>query len=88
MRLSSRDTCCTCSKREVNALFVLPECNRRGLGQALLDIAVCHLRRLAPGTVQLRTDPAMPAYGFYRKRGWKDTGKAHADSNDVFLELE
>lgn len=78
----------TASTREINALFVLPECSGRGLGQALLDIAVCHLRRAAPGTVRLRTDPAMPAYGFYRKRGWRDTGRAHADSGDVFLELE
>lgn len=78
----------TASTREVDALFVLPEYCGRGTGQALLDIAVHHLRRLAPGTVRLRTDPEMPAYGFYRKRGWKDTGDAHAGSGDVVLELE
>ena len=76
------------STREVNALFVLPDQSGQGIGQALLDIAVCHLRRVAPGTVRLRTDPEMPAYGFYRRRGWKDTGEAHAESGDVFLELE
>ena len=74
--------------REINALFVLPECSRKGLGQALLDIAVHHLRRQAPGIVRLRTDPQMPAYRFYRKRGWQDTGERHEDSDDVFLELE
>ena len=78
----------TASTREVNALFVLPEYCGRGTGQALLDIAVHHLRRLAPGTVRLRTDPEMPAYGFCRRRGWKDTGDAHEGSGDVFLELE
>ena len=78
----------TAATREVNALFVLPDHSKRGLGQALLDIAVFNLRRIAPGTVRLRTDPAMPAYRFYLKRGWKDTGEAHESSDDVFLELE
>lgn len=78
----------TASTREVNALFVLPDHSSRGLGQALLDIAVFNLRRIAPGTVRLRTDPSMPAYRFYLKRGWKDTGEAHESSDDVFLELE
>ena len=78
----------TASSREVNALFVLPDHSKRGLGQALLDIAVFNLRRIAPGTVRLRTDPAMPAYRFYLKRGWRDTGETHENGDDVFLELE
>jgi len=78
----------TASTREVNALFVLPDYSGRGLGQALLDIAVFNLRRAAAGTVRLRTDPTMPAYHFYLKRGWKDTGENHEASDDVFLELE
>ena len=78
----------TASTREINALFVLPEHSGRGIGQALLDIAICHLRRLTPGTVRLRTDPGMSAYHFYKKRGWKDTGENHVASDDVFLELE
>ena len=78
----------TSSRREINALFVLPDYCGRGIGQALLDIAVCRLRRLAPGTVRLRTNPATPSYGFYRKRGWKDAGATHEASRDVILELE
>ena len=78
----------TSETREVNALFVLPDSSGRGLGQALLDIAVHHLQRQAPGIVRLRTDPQMSAYRFYRKRGWRDTGERHEHSNDVFLELE
>jgi len=78
----------TVSTREVNALFVLPDHSSRGLGQALLDIAVFNLRRIEPGTVRLRTDPAMPAYRFYLKRGWKDTGETHENGEDVFIELE
>jgi GNAT superfamily N-acetyltransferase/beta-phosphoglucomutase-like phosphatase (HAD superfamily) len=78
----------TVSTREIYALFVLPEHSGRGVGQALLDIAVYFLRRTAPGTVRLRTDPTMPAYRFYLKRGWKDTGAAHKKTDDVLLELE
>ena len=78
----------TADTREINALFVLPDRSGRGMGQALLDIAVHHLKRTAPGMVRLRTDPRMPAYGFYRKRGWQDTGERHENSEDVFLELE
>ena len=76
------------STREIYALFVLPEHSGRGIGQALLDIAVYYLRRTAPGTVRLRTDPSVPAYRFYLKRGWKDAGTAHKKTDDVLLELE
>lgn len=78
----------TSSRREVYALFVLPDYSGQGIGQALLDIAVCRLRRIAPGTVRLRTDPSTPSYGFCRKRGWKDAGAAHEKSRNVVLELE
>lgn len=78
----------TKATREINALFVLPKYTGKGIGQALLDIAVHFLRRRGPGIVRLRTDPQMPAYRFYRKRGWQDKGERHEDSDDVFLELE
>ena len=38
--------------------------------------------------VRLRTDPQMPAYRFYRKRGWQATGERHENGADVFLKLE
>jgi hypothetical protein len=57
----------------------------------LLDAAVQHLRDRAPGAVRLRTDPNSPAYAFYLRRGWRDTGETHEDvagDSDRFLELE
>jgi GNAT superfamily N-acetyltransferase len=77
--------------REVNALFVLPDNAGYGIGRDLLDAAVQHLRDRAPGAVRLRTDPNSPAYAFYLRRGWRDTGETHEDvagDSDRFLELE
>ena len=77
--------------REINALFVLPEKSGYGMGEDLLEAAVEHLRRLAPGPVRLRTDPKTPSYDFYLRRGWRDTGMDHEGSGsdrDRYLELE
>jgi GNAT superfamily N-acetyltransferase len=77
--------------REVNALFVLPDNAGYGIGRDLLDAAVQHLRDRAPGAVRLRTDPNSPAYAFYLRRGWRDTGEEYeegARDSDRFLELE
>jgi len=75
--------------REVNALFVLPERSGYGIGMELLDAAVGHLRSLSGGPVRLRTDPQTPAYAFYLRRGWRDTGVDHeGEGPDRYLELE
>jgi GNAT superfamily N-acetyltransferase/phosphoglycolate phosphatase-like HAD superfamily hydrolase len=77
--------------REINALFVLPDKSGFGIGIELLDAAVQHLRSMAPGPVRLRTDPKSPAYAFYLRRGWRDTGKGREQDGpdgDRFLELE
>ena len=81
----------TGATREINALFVLPEKSGYGMGIELLDAAVDHLRGLAPGPVRLRTDPGSPAYAFYLRRGWRDTGENHEGRGpdpDRYLELE
>lgn len=81
----------TGATREVSALFVLPEKTGYGMGVELLDVAVEHLRNLAPGPVRLRTDPKTPAYAFYLRRGWRDTGEDHGEDEperDRYLELE
>lgn len=76
-------------KHEINALFVLPEFSGHGFGEALLNAAVGKLRSQGSGRIALRTDPEKPAYAFYLKRGWKDTGRRNSDDDDdVFLELE
>lgn len=77
--------------REINALFVLPEKSGYGMGKDLLEAAVEHLQTLAPGPVRLRTDPKTPAYDFYLRRGWRDTGVDHEGQGphrDRYLELE
>lgn len=81
----------TQAAREINALFVLPEKSGYGMGKELLDAAVEHLRTLAPGPVRLRTDPGSPAFAFYLRRGWRDTGVDHegdGPDRDRYLELE
>jgi|GEM_PF-225472 len=81
----------TGATREVNALFVLPEKSGFGMGKDLLEAAVEHLQGLVPGPVRLRTDPGSPAYAFYLRRGWKDTGVDHegdGPDRDRYLELE
>ena len=77
--------------REIDALFVLPGNAGTGIGDDLLNVAVEHLRNLAPGAVRLRTDPKLPAYEFYLRRGWRDTGEDHEPGDpdsDRLLELE
>lgn len=77
--------------RELNALFVLPDHSGFGIGNDLLKAAVQHLRDQAPGAVRLRTDPKSPAYEFYLRRGWRDTGERHKEDDrdsDRYLELE
>jgi GNAT superfamily N-acetyltransferase/phosphoglycolate phosphatase-like HAD superfamily hydrolase len=81
----------TDATREINALFVLPDTAGLGIGRDLLDAAVQHLRDRARGAVRLRTDPKSPAYAFYRRRGWRDTGEGREEDGpdgDRFLELE
>lgn len=77
--------------REINALFVLPDWSGFGIGNDLLQAAVQHLRERAPAPVRLRTDPNSPAYDFYLRRGWRDTGVSSdkdEPDGDRFLELE
>ena len=81
----------TDATREINALFVLPDKSGYGIGNDLLQAAVQHLRDQAPGAVRLRTDPRSPAFAFYLRRGWRDTGMGREQDGpdgDRFLELE
>jgi GNAT superfamily N-acetyltransferase/phosphoglycolate phosphatase-like HAD superfamily hydrolase len=79
----------TGATREINALFVLPEKSGYGIGMELLNAAVGHLRNLSADPVRLRTDPSTPAYAFYLRRGWRDTGIDHeGEGSDRYLELE
>jgi GNAT superfamily N-acetyltransferase len=69
------------ARQSVFALFVLPECEDRGLGSRLLDLALGWLRENGATVVWLTTGPGTKAAGFYERRGWVATGPAeHGDT--------
>lgn len=72
-------------ERDVFALFVLPECEGRGIGGALLDAAVAWLRDGDPRPVRLSTGRGTRAWGFYLARGWCEVGTT--PEGDPILEL-
>jgi GNAT superfamily N-acetyltransferase len=67
------------NEREVSALFVLPNCERRGFGSALLDKAVEWLESHSCEPIRLVTDRETPAYRFYKAREWVDLGYGPED---------
>lgn len=71
--------------REVFALFVRPEAEGRGVGGALLDVAVDWLFQRGPKPIRLVTGPDTRAYVFYTKRGWRYVSLA--PHGDVWMEL-
>jgi GNAT superfamily N-acetyltransferase len=53
------------------ALFLRPEAEGRGIGTALLGLAVAWLFSLGNGSVSLRTETGTRADRFYAARGWE-----------------
>ena len=70
----------------VFALFVAPDCERRGYGRALLEAAEQWLFASGWKTIWLNTgmDPDNRSHGVYRAAGWVKTGEA--DHDDVRYE--
>jgi GNAT superfamily N-acetyltransferase len=58
------------------ALFIAPEYEGRGIGQALLPLACQTLRRAGYTTASLSTVEGTRAERFYRTNGWTMTGKS------------
>lgn len=56
------------------ALFLAPEHEGRGIGGKLHDDMLDWYFSQRPGPIWLGTDPGTRAEGFYRKRGWQQTG--------------
>ena len=78
-------------EREISALFVLPEHERKGLGTRLLNEAVSWLLTLNDEPVRLATDPRTRAYNYYLAHGWRDLGYGRDPENpgsDRYLEYE
>ena len=67
------------------ALFVLPECEGRGLGNRLLDLALQWLWDSGAELAWLTTAPHTRAARFYESRGWVPTGME--PGGDVRFEL-
>lgn len=56
------------------ALFVLPECELRGIGGRLHDVAIAWLRENGARDLWLTTSAGTKAARFYERRGWIATG--------------
>ena len=59
----------TVSGNGINRLFVLPKCQHRGYGRALLDFAE---REILQQYDTVRMDASLPAKQIYRKRGYRE----------------
>jgi len=62
------------AERNIWALFVEPGFEGRGIGRALLGIAVQWLWLQGSGPIWLSTEPGTRAETFYRAAGWSDMG--------------
>ncbi|WP_431100080.1 GNAT family N-acetyltransferase [Roseateles noduli] len=73
---------------EIVVLALLPEHEGHGLGKALLDLTVAHLRGLGHQRLFLgcSANPAHRSHGFYRRQGWRPTGERDGYGDEV-LEL-
>jgi GNAT superfamily N-acetyltransferase len=71
----------------VFALFVRPGFEGRGAGTVLLEAAVAYLSAAGHERVTLTTGPETRAFGFYRARGWQQTGFDEQGEAELELRL-
>lgn len=80
-------------KNQLQAIYVLPEFQGRGVGSALWEEAVRHFNPKLPTVVQVAAANDR-AIGFYKRLGFKETGKTWSDekfrmkSGAIFTETE
>lgn len=67
------------------ALFVMPECELRGIGGRLYDVAIAWLRENGARDLWLTTSAGTKAARFYERRGWIATGVG--EYGDIRYEL-
>ncbi|WP_262708127.1 GNAT family N-acetyltransferase [Flavobacterium silvisoli] len=72
-------------EQNIWALFVHPEHDKKGIGRKLHDLMLEWYFSQNLETVWLGTAPGTRAEGFYKKMGWKPTGR-HG-SNEVKFEM-
>jgi GNAT superfamily N-acetyltransferase len=73
------------ASRSLFALFVLPACERQGIGTRLLGLALDWLRANGAREVWLTTGPDTTAARFYERRGW--VAKGYEARGDIRYEL-
>ncbi len=62
------------TRRNIWALFVAPEFERRNIGRALLGVMVDWLFQVGPEPIWLTTEPGTRAERFYAAAGWRSVG--------------
>lgn len=70
---------------EIVVLALLPECEARGIGKALLERMVDDFRGWGFARLFLgcSSDPNSRSYGFYRHLGWTSTGALDAAGDEL-----
>jgi ribosomal protein S18 acetylase RimI-like enzyme len=72
--------------RSIWALFVHPDFDRRGIGRALHDEMLKWYFAQTSEPAWLSTAPGTRAEGFYRRAGWRETGRNK--SNEIRFEMQ
>ena len=70
---------------EITHVLVRPEDQGRGIGRALLDVAVRQARSAGVDELVLVTPPDLPARDFYERLGWQLEGTMTSRSDESFL---
>lgn len=70
---------------EIAVLALLPACEGKGIGKALLSLMVEEFKALGFKRLFLgcSSDPKVRSHGFYRRLGWKPTGEIDAAGDEV-----
>lgn len=72
---------------EITHVLVRPEDQGRGIGRALLEVAVQQARSAGVTELVLVTPPDLPARNFYERLGWQAEGLMTSRSDESFLRL-
>lgn len=76
------------TQRNVWALFVLPEFERRGIGRKLHDIMIDWYFKQTSETIWLGTEQNTKAEKFYKNRGWTVVGMHGSDETKFEMTFE